>query len=173
MKFKLPHSTQNWISLIGAMIATISFFMIVFLFMITGVLQQQGSYMGLIVFILLPAIMITGLILIPIGMIVTTRRIKKGSSADDLEDWPKIDLNNLRHRNGFFIFSIGTTIFLFLSAIGSYESFHFTESIEFCGEICHSVMEPEYKAYQHSSHARVHHGIIDLCHPCYFDLVLI
>jgi len=154
MKIKLPHSTQNWISLIGATIALIAFFMIVFLFMITGILQQQGSYMGLIVYILLPAVMITGLLLIPIGMFFTARKMRLEKEIEK-DEWPKIDLNNLRHRNAFFIFSIGTTIFLFLSGIGSYEAFHFTESVEFCGEICHSVMEPEYVAYQHSSHARV------------------
>jgi hypothetical protein len=148
MKIKLPYSTQNWISLIGATIAVIALFMIVFLFMITGILQQQGSYMGLIVYILLPAVMITGLILIPIGMLLTTRKMRL-VKEEKQDDWPKIDLNNLRHRNAFFIFSIGTTIFLFLSGIGSYEAFHFTESVEFCGDICHAVMEPEYVAYQH------------------------
>ena len=154
MKIKLPHSTQNWVSLIGATIAVIALFMIVFLFMITGILEQQGSYMGLIVYILLPAVMITGLLLIPIGMFLTTRKIRL-TKEEKQDDWPKIDLNNLRHRNAFFIFIIGTTIFLFLSGIGSYEAFHFTESVTFCGEICHAVMEPEYVAYQHSSHARV------------------
>ena len=154
MKIKLPHSTQNWISLIGATIALIALFMIIFLFVITGVLEQQGSYMGLIVYILLPAVMITGLLLIPIGMFLSARKIRlvKEEKGDQ---WPKIDLNNVRHRNAFFIFSIGTTIFLFLSGIGSYEAFHYTESVQFCGEICHSVMKPEYVAYQHSPHARV------------------
>ena len=155
MKLKLPHSTQNWISLIGATIAVISLFMIIFLFVITGVLEQQGSYMGLVIYILLPAVMVTGLILIPVGMFLTTRKLRLEKSDEELEDWPRIDLNNLRHRNAFFIFAIGTTIFLFLSAVGSYEAFHFTESNEFCGQLCHSVMKPEFVAHQHSSHARV------------------
>ena len=154
MNIKLPHSTQNWISLIGATIALIALFMIIFLFVITGVLEQQGSYMGLIVYILLPAVMITGLLLIPIGMFLSARKIRL-AKAEKMDEWPKIDLNNIRHRNAFFIFSIGTTIFLFLSSIGSYEAFHYTESVQFCGEICHSVMKPEYTAYQHSPHARV------------------
>ncbi len=155
MKLKLPHSTQNWISVIGAMIALITLFMIVFLFVITGILEEQGSYMGLIVYILLPAVMIVGMLLIPVGMIVTNRKIKQGKSEKADEEWPKLDLNNIRHRNAFMIFSIGTTIFLFLSAVGSYEAFHFTESVTFCGEICHTVMEPEFVAYQSSPHARV------------------
>ncbi|TFG98470.1 MAG: cytochrome C, partial [Calditrichales bacterium] len=154
MKLRLPHSTQNWISLIGATIAVISLFMIIFLFVITGVLAQQGSYMGLVIYILLPGVMITGLLLIPLGMLLTIRKQKK-ESEEEIPDWPKINLNDVRHRNAFFIFAIGTTIFLFLSAVGSYEAFHYTESVEFCGTLCHEVMQPEYVAYQHSSHARV------------------
>jgi hypothetical protein len=154
MKLKLPYSTQNWFSLIGATIAVISLFMIIFLFAIATLFEQEHSYLGLIVYILLPAIMIFGLLLIPVGMLITIRK-RKREVKKEIEDWPKIDLNDLRHRNAFFIFSIGTTIFLFLSAVGSYEAFHFTESTEFCGTICHRVMDPEYIAYQHSPHARV------------------
>jgi nitrate/TMAO reductase-like tetraheme cytochrome c subunit len=39
--------------------------------------------------------------------------------------------------------------------IGSYKAFHYTESVEFCGKLCHKVMQPEYVAYQNSPHARV------------------
>ncbi|MFC2084583.1 NapC/NirT family cytochrome c [Bacteroidota bacterium] len=154
MKLKLPHSSQNWISLIGATIALISLFMIVFLFVIASVTGQGRSYLGLIVYIILPAFLVMGLILIPIGMFVKIQYDKKRKFVIK-SDWPQINLNNVRHRNAFFIFSIGTTIFLFLSAFGSYEAFHFTESVEFCGTICHTVMNPEYTAYKNSPHARV------------------
>jgi hypothetical protein len=79
------------------------------------------------------------------------RKIKKKI----VSKWPVFDFNDLRNRNAFFIFAIGTAIFLFLSALGSYEAFHFTESNRFCGTLCHTVMEPEYIAYQNSPHAKV------------------
>lgn len=154
MKMKLPPSSRNWLSLTGAMIALISLFMIIFLFVITFILDQGGSYLGLVIYILLPAIMIVGLILIPIGMILQIRQRARGVKIQK-RDWPKIDLNDVRHRNAAMIFIIGTTVFLFLSAVGSYEAFHYTESVEFCGTTCHSVMEPEYTAYRNSPHARV------------------
>jgi nitrate/TMAO reductase-like tetraheme cytochrome c subunit len=69
--------------------------------------------------------------------------------------WPIIDLNVTRYRNAIIIFSIGTLVLFFLSAMGSYEAFHYTESTEFCGTLCHEVMEPEYVAYQNSPHAKV------------------
>jgi hypothetical protein len=154
MKLKLPPSSKNWISLTGAMIAVISFFMIVFLFVVTWLFDEGGSYLGLVIYILLPSFMILGLLLIPIGMIKEIRKRKTGKDHDEPE-WPRIDLNDIRHRNASIIFIVGTTIFLFISAIGSYEAFHYTESVEFCGKTCHTVMEPEYTAYQNSPHARV------------------
>ncbi len=154
MKVKLPASSQNWISLIGATVALVSLFMIVFLFTVTIFLGSQGAYLGLVTYILLPAVMVAGLVLIPIGMILKIRREHRAGTRAQA-GWPRIDLNDPRYRNAFFIFAIGTAIFLFISAIGSYEAFHYTESTKFCGTLCHSVMHPEYTAYQNSPHAQV------------------
>lgn len=154
MKLKLPITSYNWISLIGATIAIISFFMIVFLFVVSVFLEEGRTYLGLVIYIVLPVILIAGLLLIPVGMYIKSKKLKKPEAERDR--WPIFDLNNLRHRNAFYIFLIGTSVFLFASAVGSYEAFNFTESNEFCGEMCHSVMKPEYVAYQNSPHARVH-----------------
>lgn len=150
MKFQLPNSAKNMTSLVGATIALISLFMIIFLFVISTFFSGQPIYLGLIIYILLPGVMIIGLIIIPIGM-WRSRKIKSGKESY----WPFVDLNDRRHRNAFYIFIGGTAIFFLLSAVGSYEAFHYTESVEFCGTLCHNVMQPEYDAYQHSSHARV------------------
>lgn len=151
MKFKLPDSAYNWISLSGAVIAVISLFMIAFLFIITSLFESGGSYIGLVIYIVLPAFLVAGLILIPIGMLINFKR-----SADRKEKKQLfIDLNLASHRNATLIFITGTIIFLFISALGSYEAFHYTESTEFCGTLCHSVMHPEYTAYLNSPHARV------------------
>ena len=52
-------------------------------------------------------------------------------------------------------------IFIFVSGFGSYRAYEFTETVEFCGQLCHSVMKPEFVAYQASPHARV--GCVE-CH---------
>jgi len=153
MKIRLPLSAHNWVSVTGAVVALIILLMIVFLFLVS-VFTQSSSYLGLIIYILLPSILIFGLLLIPLGMIITARK-HKYQKITERQAWPKVDLNNVSHRNAFFIFSAGTTLFLLLSALGSYEAFHYTESVEFCGTTCHQLMIPEYTAYQHSSHARV------------------
>ncbi|MFA7228845.1 MAG: NapC/NirT family cytochrome c, partial [Melioribacteraceae bacterium] len=153
MKIKLPHSSQNWVSLIGATIALISIFMIIFLFVITFT-SGGGTYLGLVVYIILPGFLVLGLLMVPVGMFLKVRRDKRNHVLPTKE-WPHVNLNDIRHRHAFFIFAVGTTIFLFLTAFGSYEAFHYTESVEFCGTLCHNVMIPEYTAYQNSPHARV------------------
>ncbi|MCK5032635.1 MAG: NapC/NirT family cytochrome c [Calditrichia bacterium] len=154
MKLKLPVSTHNWISLTGFTVAVISLFMITFLFVISTVFLEGGSYLGLVIYIVLPVFMIIGLVLIPLGMLITVKR-SGFKDKEQKDSWPKIDLNQISHRNAFFIFTIGTTLLLLISAVGSYEAFHFTESVAFCGTLCHDVMEPEHTAYQNSAHARV------------------
>ncbi|NOX18657.1 MAG: cytochrome C [Chlorobi bacterium] len=154
MKLKLPRSTHNWTTVAGATIASISFFLILFLFIISVVLNQGGSYIGLIIYIILPSFLVLGLILIPIGMLRYRSKFKD-EEGDQEKRLPYIDLNIPRHRNAFMIFIAGTVILLFISAIGSYEAFHYSESVQFCGTTCHNVMIPEYTAYQNSPHARV------------------
>jgi nitrate/TMAO reductase-like tetraheme cytochrome c subunit len=151
---KLPRSYYNWTSLIGTVIALISLFMIVFLLAISIFIEVTSSYLGLVIYLVLPIFLVLGLILIPAGMVRRARSLRRQQEIST-ENWPKVNLNLKRHRNAFVIFVISTTAFLFLSAIGTYEAFHYTESTEFCGELCHKVMHPEYITYQNSSHARV------------------
>ncbi len=150
---KLPNSYYNPISFFGSLVAGFCFVLIVFLFIISYFFLESGGYIGLIIFIILPVIMIIGLIMIPIGMVRKIRRERKSKKEET--KWKVIDLNNRSTRNAMIIFVVGTFIILFASSIGSYKAFHYTESNEFCGTLCHSVMSPEHTAYQESSHAHV------------------
>ncbi len=151
---KLPRSYYNWTSFIGSLIVVIAFLLIVVLFIISTIFDQGGSYLGLFIYMALPALMIIGLILIPVGMLIN---LKKNATKEGYKKRrkPTIDLNDKRHQNAFVIFIFSTLIFLFLTSIGSYEAFHYTESVQFCGTLCHKVMDPEYVTYQHSAHAHV------------------
>lgn len=92
--------------------------------------------------------------MIPIGMIRRSRVLKSGGKKAEKKGL-KIDLSDRKQRTAALVFVLGSFVFLLLTAVGSYEAFHLTESNEFCGLLCHKVMEPEYTAYQGSSHARV------------------
>jgi len=129
--------------------------MIAFLFIISFFFEKSNSYLGLFIYIIIPAFMVLGLLIIPLGMAVEIRRRKKRVQVYLKNEWPVIDLNIPTYRNAIVIFSIGTLFLLLLTGLGSYEAFHYTESVEFCGTLCHEVMKPEYTAYQNSPHARV------------------
>lgn len=151
---KLFHGGKNWITIIGALIASINLLLIIILFLISTIFNKNETYLGLFIYIILPGFLLFGLIMIPAGMIISRKR-RIAELSGEKKSLPAIDLNNPRHRRAFFVFTIITIILLFLSTYGSFEAYHLTESVEFCGTLCHKVMEPEYTAYQNSSHANV------------------
>ncbi len=151
---KLPPSSKNWLTIIGSIVAVINLGLIIVLFIISTIFNKENTNLGLFIYIILPGFLILGLLAIPVGMIRERRRIKSAGSADQ-QKYPRIDLNDPRHMNAFVIFTVSTILILFLSTLGSFKAFHITESVEFCGKLCHKVMEPEYTAYQKSPHANV------------------
>lgn len=153
-KIKLPQSFYNYTSYVGSIIALVGLFMFVFLFVISFFFLEGESYTGLFMWIVLPVFIVFGLLIIPIGMLIKHQKDKKLDIVPEKE-WPTINLNDARTRNAIMIFGIGTLFFLLLSSVGTYEAFHYTESVEFCGTLCHEVMKPEYVAYHNSSHAKI------------------
>jgi hypothetical protein len=151
---KLKYSYRNWITIIGALIAIINLLLIIVLFIMSTVLGKNATYLGLFIYIILPGFLLLGLIMMPVGIMISRKRAA-GIARDEKKRFPSVDLNNPKHRKAFIGFTIATVIILFLSTYGSFEAYHLTESVEFCGTLCHKVMEPEYTAYQNSSHANV------------------
>jgi nitrate/TMAO reductase-like tetraheme cytochrome c subunit len=153
---KLPRTYYNPISLAGTILAAVSALIIIF-FMITMTFFEgdaTGAYVGIFSYIILPVFLIIGLILIPIGMARRSKRIKR-EGEDSVVSKIVLDLSNQSHWNAVGLFILVSILFLLLTGIGSYKAFHYTESNKFCGTLCHSVMEPEYTAYQESAHSRV------------------
>jgi len=152
---KLPSSIKNYVSIIGAILAVFNLAAILSLLLLSAIFEFGGSYIGLFIYMVLPSFMVFGLLLIPIGMRLNRKRMRKALAAGETPNWPILDFNNVGTRNASIIFIFGTIFLIIISSIGSYEAFHMTESVEFCGKLCHQVMEPEYTTYQNSSHARV------------------
>ncbi len=151
---KLPPSSKNWLTIIGSIIAVINFLLIILLFIISTIFDKASTYLGLFIYIILPGFLLLGLIFIPVGMYFKRKSLHRSKSVD-FTPLPVIDLNNRKQRMVFIVFTIATIVFLFLTTYGSFEAYHLTESVEFCGTLCHKVMEPEYTAYQNSPHANV------------------
>lgn len=147
---KMPKSVSNWISITGFILSVNSLILILILFIHSLVTPHPNPYNGIFTYIILPIILVIGLIMILAGMVIQRRR-----KGDPEKPWPVLDLNLPNQRQKLVMVSIFTFLFLIVSAMGSYEAFNYTESVDFCGKLCHKVMEPEYVTYLHSPHARV------------------
>jgi hypothetical protein len=150
---RLPIAFYNPASLTGTAVALLALaaILVFFLLDISGV--TTSPYLGILTYIVLPGVMIAGLLVIPLGMWLDLRRRKRSGGAE--RRYLTIDLNKPSQRMAFMIFMVGTTFLVIMSTVGMYQAYTFSESVTFCGEVCHEVMSPEYTAYQHSPHARV------------------
>ncbi len=153
MAQRFPKSFYNAITLTGVGLSLLSFGTIAIMIIMEVLGIFQSPYIGIYTYIVLPFFLVLGILLIPIGIRRQRRRLEH-----HLEEKYKsliIDLNVPSHRSAVMFGIVGFILFIFLSVGGSYEAYNYTESVEFCGKVCHDVMAPEYTAYQHSPHARV------------------
>ncbi|MCU0771313.1 MAG: NapC/NirT family cytochrome c [Verrucomicrobia bacterium] len=145
---------RNWISLAGAIVALGSFFAFLLLFVI-DIMQHQGNpYLGILAYVVAPMFLFLGVGLIVLGIYLERRQAIRSGQVSAHTAFT-IDLSRPRDKRVLALFIWGTVIFLILTAIGSTQTYHYTESISFCGQACHEPMEPEFVAYQQSPHARV------------------
>lgn len=145
---------RNFTSYLGIIINFISIALIIATLVWQYSIKTPSPYIGIFTFLIFPSFLIFGIFLVFLGMFLESRRRKKYQTEEALP-YPILDLNKESHRKKFLIFTISGTFLSILLGFTGYNAFIFTESVTFCGRICHKVMEPEYKAYLKSPHARV------------------
>lgn len=152
MRFDLRSAIRNPVSLIGVAVATAM--AVIFLLLLTLELTGQltNPYAGLLVFVAVPFVFVLGLLLIPIGIWRQHRRIAAGQAVDD---WPIIDLRLPRTRSVILAVTLLTIVNIFIVSLAALGSVHHMETTEFCGQTCHTTMEPEWKAHQASPHGEI------------------
>jgi nitrate/TMAO reductase-like tetraheme cytochrome c subunit len=143
---------RNWLSLTGLIVVTGSLFSFLLLLLLDALAHFSNPYVGILTYLVAPGFFVTGLILAGIGALFRHRQtVKYAGPFPPL----RIDLSRPRDRRMLAWFVAGGVLFLLLSAIGSYQTYHYTESVQFCGQACHGVMKPELVTYLHSPHARI------------------
>lgn len=147
-----PSVFRNWISLGGAVVAAAAFFAVVCLFALDYFRTFSNPYVGILTYVVAPAFLVLGLVLIVAGALRERHQRRRPGERARL---PHLDFNDPRQRRMFGMMAGASFVFLLLTAIGTYRTYQFTESVMFCGETCHTIMTPEYTAYQQSPHAQV------------------
>jgi nitrate/TMAO reductase-like tetraheme cytochrome c subunit len=113
---------------------------------------NDNPYLGIIFFLILPALFIAGLMLIPVGVFLRRKMLQKAGQIP--AEFPKIDLNDRMFRHGLDIVLVATIVNLLVVSMASYRGAAYMDSPQFCGQSCH-VMHPEYTAYKISAHSHV------------------
>jgi nitrate/TMAO reductase-like tetraheme cytochrome c subunit len=144
---------NNPISLAGGAITTASGVTMIGYWILELIGHPNANpYLGIIFFLILPALFILGLALIPIGIYVRRRALLKAGLVP--ARFPKVDLNDRIFRHGIDIVLVATIVNLLVVSIASYRGASYMDSPQFCGQSCH-VMHPEYTAYKISAHSHV------------------
>jgi nitrate/TMAO reductase-like tetraheme cytochrome c subunit len=146
--------SRNLISEAGIGIAVVALANLGFLTFLDATRENSNPYMGILTWIIAPAILICGILLYIAGILLERRR-RRRLAPDDVPRYPSIDLNERRTRVIVVSTVVGIILFVTMSVVGSYQAYHYTDSDAFCGTACHEPMHPEYTAYQVSPHARV------------------
>src|ERR1044071_5225676 len=145
---------RNYVSFAGALIVIAAVVSILLLFLIELTQASNNPYLGIVTYVLLPAFLVFGLLVILTGMLIERRR-RRRSPDSVIPPYPKIDLNEPRQRRLAIVILTLSFVFVCASAFGSYRAYEYTESVEFCGQACHTVMKPEFVAFHATSHSRI------------------
>lgn len=143
---------NNWISAAGGVLAIGALFSFALLVWMDFTQGDTNPYLGILTYIVAPMFLIAGLAAVFFGAWAQRRWMLKHTEAPDR--W-RLDLTEPRHRRHVIVFIGGGLAFVMLSAFGSYQTYHYSESNKFCGQVCHEAMNPEWVTYKRGSHARV------------------
>src|SRR5262245_17881649 len=142
----LSLSAVHWLTSVGVVLTTAS----AAVFLILVFQRFNNPYIGIIVFLIVPAVFVLGLILMPVGVTLATRQA--GGYARLLTRVPT-DTAHVARLGWAFAFATLANAAILMAA--AYHGVDVMDSTQFCGQTCHSVMEPQYVRFQKSPHARI------------------
>jgi nitrate/TMAO reductase-like tetraheme cytochrome c subunit len=138
--------TSNWISMLGVALATTAGFSWVFVLPTRFGARFVNPYIGVLVVFVIPLVLLLGLILIPTGIAMESRRVKQRGTI--LPTRPAA-----WRRLGIF-FGTMSFVNLLIGSQATYRAVQYMDTQSFCGQTCH-VMKPEFTAWQHAPHSHV------------------
>jgi hypothetical protein len=149
----LIHLSNNWTSLAGVVLVTTTTVFWLFLLPTTLRGQTDNPYFGILAFLVIPGPFFLGLVLIPVGILRKRRR--EGRTGIAPIDTHGVRWSNPEVRRLAYFVGITTVLNIVIASQLSYGAVNYMDTVTFCGETCHNVMQPEFTAYQGSPHSRV------------------
>ena len=145
---------QNLVSLTGVVLTTSSAAtLIAFWFYEILLPGPPHPYIGILLILILPGVLAIGLLLIPTGILLRRRRLL--AMGELQHEYPAISLREPMVRHVLLFVALATFLNVIIFGTASYRGVEYMDSTQFCGQTCHTVMQPEFAAYQGSPHAHV------------------
>jgi NapC/NirT cytochrome c family protein len=139
--------TSHWISLLG--MGFVGSALISWLFVLPLHVRGHADnpYIGILVFLVIPVVLVLGLGMVPLGVFLARKRARQRLAVEIVDRKAAI-----RRLLGFL--GAVTFINVVVGTQATYRAVEHMESVQFCGQTCH-VMTPEFRAHSISPHARV------------------
>jgi hypothetical protein len=132
---------RNAISLTGVVLTTTTALtMIAFWFYDVFLPGPPHPYVGILIFLILPGVFIFGLLLIPLGIWLRRRGLRRRGELPEI--YPAINLRVPGVRQVFGYVALATVVNLLIIGTASYLGVEYMDSTNFCGTTCHTVMAP-------------------------------
>jgi len=141
------------VAIAGVVLTTISALLFIALVIAEASGLIRNPYAGLIVYVLVPAIFVVGLLLLPLGLWLEARRQRLRPAKT--RDWPVLDFGRPTVRRGALFVLALTAVNLLLIALATAGAVHTMETPTFCGQTCHEPMHPQFTAWQAAPHSQV------------------
>ena len=145
---------MNVISLLGMLLSAISALVIVLFIALQEFMGLGNPYLEIITLFLLPGGVLFGGVLTYFGAWRVRNKHRRNPDVD-IPPLPRLDFNDPKKLRLTVFFALVTVVFFAVIGVTTIKGFEFTESTQFCGEVCHVPMEPEHTAWLQSPHARV------------------
>jgi hypothetical protein len=148
-----PRSAWHPLSIAGALLTTAAAALFITLIGAGLLGMLTNPYAGVVVFVLTPAVFVLGLLLIPAGAWLQQRRLRRHPDAP--VEWPVLDFRRPHVRRTTMLVTALTIVNLMILSLATYGGVHWMESPGFCGQTCHTPMQPQHSAWQAATHARI------------------
>jgi hypothetical protein len=145
--------SKNWISRIGVIVVTTATVLWLFLLPASFRGEFRHPYLGILAYLILPALFFLGLFLIPAGIFLHIRTERREGRYP--VHYNPLTLQTPELRQLAMFIGITTLVNIAIGSQLTYRAITYMDSVAFCGQTCHTVMQPEYAAYQNSAHSRV------------------
>lgn len=147
---------QSRLAITGAVISSVTLPVLLLFTLLDVAGIVRNPYFGFINYVVLAPLFLLGILLVLAGMLLRREGEDIGLfTYEYLKEQFSLPGRFSRIRRLLFLIGGLGGATLFMVGLISYSGIRYTNSVEFCGQFCHTVMEPQYTTFRNSPHSQV------------------